>query len=47
MDLANTTITRRRNCWFDVLSIQETGVNMMEPMDDGDKKDDQDDKDYD
>ena len=32
MDLANTTITRRRNCWFDVLNIRETGVNMMEPM---------------
>ena len=32
MDLANTTITRRRNCWFDVLNIRETGVNMMKPM---------------
>ena len=25
-------IIKRRNCWFDVLSIQETGVNMMKPM---------------
>ena len=32
MDLANTTITRRRNCWFDALRIQETGVNMVKPM---------------
>ena len=28
MDLANTTITKRRNCWFEVFNIRETGVNI-------------------
>ena len=32
MDLANTTITKRRNCWFDILNIREIRVNMMKPM---------------
>ena len=32
MDLAITTITKRRNCWFDILNIREIRVNMMKPM---------------
>ena len=32
MDLANTIITRRRNCWLEILNIRETGVNTIKPM---------------